>query len=169
MELFRFSILLRIQDRAKVFKAQNQIGGDTAQKKCIAGGGDTAHIFWTGCQQCGWEGHRTYFLNGRPIGGGHRTSKQAPSTNYKFGWLLGGWLGGWVGGWPSDYSTTSWLHFASRNLPDSQASWESKMEPECGNKEEIYLLNIMMQIFPKSYFSCFYNLKQEILEVKNLL
>ena len=25
-------------------------GEDTAQKKCILGGGDTEHIFWTGCQ-----------------------------------------------------------------------------------------------------------------------
>ena len=25
-------------------------GGDTAQKKCIPGGGDTAHVFWKGCQ-----------------------------------------------------------------------------------------------------------------------
>ena len=41
---------------------------------------------------------------------------------------------GWVGGWSSDYSTTSWLHLASWNLPDSQPSWESKMEPECGKK-----------------------------------
>ena len=47
--------------------------------------------------------------------------------------------GGRVGsGWARAYSiggknnTTSWLHLASWNLPDSQLSWESKMEPECG-------------------------------------
>ena len=36
-----------------------------------------------------------------------------------------------VAGWPflSGYITTSWLHLASWNLPDSQLSWESKMEP----------------------------------------
>ena len=39
--------------------------------------------------------------------------------------------GGWVGWWmiPSGNITTSWLHLASWNLPDSQLSWESKMEP----------------------------------------
>ena len=38
---------------------------------------------------------------------------------------------GWVGGWVvlSGNNTTSWLHLASWNLPDSQLSWESKMEP----------------------------------------
>ena len=39
--------------------------GDSAQKKCIPGGGDTAHIFWTGFNR-----------------GGHHTSKQAPSTHW---------------------------------------------------------------------------------------
>ena len=41
----RFSILLRIQDRARVEK--NYIWGDTAQKKCILGGADTAHTLLT--------------------------------------------------------------------------------------------------------------------------
>ena len=45
LELARFSILLRIQDRARVKK--NYIGGDTAQKKRVLGGGDTAHILLT--------------------------------------------------------------------------------------------------------------------------
>ena len=51
LELARFSILLRIQDRDRVGK--NYIGGDTAQKKHILGGG---------------TGHRTPFLDGRTIG-----------------------------------------------------------------------------------------------------
>ena len=36
-----------------------------------------------------------------------------------------------VGGWvvPSENQATLWLHLASWNLPDSQLSWESKMEP----------------------------------------
>ena len=36
-----------------------------------------------------------------------------------------------VGGWVvlSGNITTSWLHIASWNLPDSQLCWESKMEP----------------------------------------
>ena len=36
-----------------------------------------------------------------------------------------------VGGWTvlSGNNTTSWLHLAGWNLPDSQLSWESKMEP----------------------------------------
>ena len=42
LELAKFLILSRIQDRAKVFKAQK---GDTSQKKFLLGGGDTAHIF----------------------------------------------------------------------------------------------------------------------------
>ena len=55
LELVRFSILLKIQDRAKVFSVQGtelNWGGDTAQTKCIPGGRDT------------------YFLNRVPIGGG---------------------------------------------------------------------------------------------------
>ena len=31
------------------------------------------------------------------------------------------WVG-WLGNWSSDYSSTSWLHLASWNLPDSQLS-----------------------------------------------
>ena len=43
-----------------------------------------------------------------------------------------------VGGWSkSGNNTTSWLHLASWNLPDSQLSWESKMESECGNKKSM--------------------------------
>ena len=37
-----------------------------------------------------------------------------------------------MGGWGCSISgnnTTSWLHLARWNLPDSQLSWESKMEP----------------------------------------
>ena len=48
----------------------------------------------------------------------------------------GGWVGRGVyvlGGHHLHNHTTSWLHLASWNLPDSQLSWESKMEPECGN------------------------------------
>ena len=43
--------------------------------------------------------------------------------------LTAGWGAGWLAGSVSDYSTTSWLHLASWNLPDPQLSWESKMEP----------------------------------------
>ena len=40
----------------------------------------------------------------------------------------------WVAGWliPLENTTTTWLHLASWNLQDSELSWESKMEPECG-------------------------------------
>ena len=76
-------------------------------------------------------GHRTYFLNRVPIGGGtphilseeganrggHRTSKQAPISHWicqkKMGW-------GWVGGWFHQNNATSWLHLASWYLPDFQ-------------------------------------------------
>ena len=45
--------------------------------------------------------------------------------------------GGW--GWSKlDHKATLWLHLASWNLPNSQLSWESKMEPKCGKKEIIY-------------------------------
>ena len=37
-------------------------------------------------------------------------------------------MGGWVGGFHEN-NATLWLHLASWNLPDSQISWESKMEP----------------------------------------
>ena len=35
----------------------------------------------------------------------------------------------WVGGHHLHNHTTSWLHLASWNLPDSQLSWESKVAP----------------------------------------
>ena len=42
--------------------------------------------------------------------------------------LSSGWVGGW--GWSKpENNATLWLHLASWNLPDSQLSWESKMEP----------------------------------------
>ena len=77
LELARFSILLRIQDRDRLGK--NYIGGDTAQKKRILGGGDTAHTLLTRVTHGvgtphnieRWEGgHRTYFVDGRNNWGG---------------------------------------------------------------------------------------------------
>ena len=46
---------------------------------------------------------------------------------------------GQVGGWVvlSGKNTTSWLHLASWNLPDSQLSWESKMEPSVAIREGV--------------------------------
>ena len=38
-------------------------------------------------------------------------------------------LGGGVGGCLTGNIATPWLHLASWSLPDSQLSWESKMEP----------------------------------------
>ena len=44
---------------------------------------------------------------------------------------------GWrVGGWCQENNATLWLHLASWNLPDSQLSWESKMEPSLAKKEK---------------------------------
>ena len=39
---------------------------------------------------------------------------------------VAGWLRPAVG---RDYNATSWLHFASSNLQDSQPIWKTKMEP----------------------------------------
>ena len=44
----------------------------------------------------GSTGHRTYFLNRCPIGGGHPTSKQASSSLWNCQKKMG--CGGWVGG-----------------------------------------------------------------------
>ena len=75
---------------------------------------------------------------------GHRTrSKMFETTNTIgrvgcAGYVVGGSVAQamwWVGrlrrlcGNYSDNNATSWLHLASWNLPDSQLSWESKMEP----------------------------------------
>ena len=66
---------------------KNYIGGDTAQKKCILGGGDTAHtLLMRVTHGVGtphnierWEGGRTYFVDGRNNWGGdtaqHRKNK----------------------------------------------------------------------------------------------
>ena len=56
LELARFSILLKIKDSVKVFKAQKLEGGHRTEKVYSGRGG-----------------HRTYFLNRVPIGGWHRT------------------------------------------------------------------------------------------------
>ena len=46
----------------------------------------------------------------------------------------------WVGGWmiPSGNITTSWLHLASWNLPDSQLSYEPKMKPSVAIFDDIF-------------------------------
>ena len=67
------------------------------------------------------------------VGWGHRTTLK---------------LGGRVGSVLAENNTTSWLHLASWNLQDSQLSWESKMEPECGNKTK-KMMNF--QNFKKAY------------------
>ena len=66
----------------------------------------------------GRGGHRTYFLNRVPIGGGtpHILSEQGASRGYaahqnrlpvvigsvRKRWAAGGWVGGWVAGWVSE-------------------------------------------------------------------
>ena len=66
--------------------------------------------------------YRTYFVDGGTIG--VRTPHNIERETK---------LGGQFGSALSGKNTTSWLHLASWNLPDSQLSSESKMEPECGN------------------------------------
>ena len=82
------------------------------------------------------------------IGGGHRTYSVDVGNNWsgdtaqhlkkELKLLISNWWGG-VAGWSQLHNiATSWLHLASWNLPDSQHSWESKMEPECDNWREQY-------------------------------
>ena len=67
--------------------------------------------------------------------------------------------GGWVGGWPQNNST-SWLHLVSWNLPDSQISWKSKLEPSVAifgfglAKAELKNQNFSMVSFPLNLDSC---------------
>ena len=85
------------------------------------------------------------------------------SQSWKKGWGVSGWktnvvrtpyndeihsrlTAGWLAGPVSDYSTTLWLHLASWNLPDSQLSWESKMEPECGNFLNLFKIPIYKKL-----------------------
>ena len=58
------------------------------------------------------------------LGWGHRTRSKMFETTNTMG-RVGGW---WVGNY-SDNNAFLWLHLASWNLPDSQLSRESKMEP----------------------------------------
>ena len=78
---------------------KNYIGGDTAQKKCILGGGDTAHTLLTrvthgvgtphNIERWG-GGHRTYFVDGRNNWGGDTAQHRKKKLSC-----------GWVGGGPS--------------------------------------------------------------------
>ena len=52
------------------------------------------------------------------------------SKSSKLRWRAGGSADGWV---LTGNNATPWLHLASWSLTNSQLSWESKMEPECGN------------------------------------
>ena len=94
--------------------------------KCIGGG--TPHrnnVYWDG----GGTPHILCWC-GEQLEWGHCTTLK--EKIYMVGWVGGGWVV-----IPSGNNTTSWLHLASWNLPDSQLSWESKMEPS-------------VAIFPKS-------------------
>ena len=77
----------------------------------------------------GW-GHRTTLKESIYWEGGHRTyfvGVGTPHNIYRKSLAVGGWVGG---GWSKpENNATLWLHLASWNLPDSQLSWESKMEP----------------------------------------
>ena len=60
----------------------------------------------------------------------------------------------------SDYSNTLWLQIASRNLPNSQLSWESKMEPSVaiivGQKQDSKNLG-QTKILVRQTFGNFFN------------
>ena len=53
---------------------------------------------------------------------------------------------------PVDNNATLWLHLASRNLPDFQHSFKSKMEPSVAIIPS-YLINIAFQCFTKCLVS----------------
>ena len=54
-----------------------------------------------------------------------------------------------VGGWVvyQDNNATPWLHLASWNLPDSQLSWESKMEPSVAITKKRYFTAIVQILY----------------------
>ena len=81
----------------------------------------------------GRGGHRTYFVNEGNNWGGDTAQHWKQKQLLKLDWVVGSGLvwSGLVGSGLvlTENNTTSWLHLASRNLPDSQLSCESKMEP----------------------------------------
>ena len=97
--------------------------------KHIVGGG-TPHIL------CWWGNNRV----------GDTTQNWENQSKYTAGWLAG-WL-------KSDYSTNLWLHLASWNLPDSQLSWVSKMEPSVAISKELRI----SQISKKKWYVKFYSI-----------
>ena len=145
--LAQFSTSLRI-----LAKAQSTWGGgDAVQKKRLLGGGTPHILSWhlgRGTPYIiHWWGHWKITLS-RHL----PETFQAPSRNLLDAfhipywhnpdtrgipspWLKSVWalllfdfsVGGWVV--PLENQSTSQLHLASWNLPDSQLSWESKMEP----------------------------------------
>ena len=101
---------LNLESKTKmgVAKAQNYIGGDTAQK-IVNWEGGTPHILSYGGNNLGGKKHI--------LGGGDRDAAHTLLMGELIGEyqsrLTAGWLDCWLAGSVSDYSTTSWLHFAS--------------------------------------------------------
>ena len=85
----------------------------------------------------GW-GHRTTLKESIYWEGGHRTyfvGVGTPHNIYRKSLAVGGWVGA---GWSKlENNATLWLHLASWNLPDSQLSWESKMEPSVAMFQDV--------------------------------
>ena len=102
---------------------EKQRGGDTAHSnfgymvRCSNKGGDTAQSSMMLQKSRG--GHCTFHLS--------LSGKIFKQENPYGGWGGGWWWVGWVV--LSGNITTSWLHLSSWKLPDSQLSWESRMEP----------------------------------------
>ena len=87
---------------------QTRVGTPHKILRCLRSrGGDTAHSNWGKKYQ-------------KPIerGGTPHIYNEMKDRRVMDGWMV-----------LCDYNATSWLHLASWNLPDSQLSWESKMEP----------------------------------------
>ena len=117
---------------------------------CNAGGGGhrTFQVSISGqIFKSGW-GHRTKFKDVWEAGGGDtahskrtfviQSANGGTPHNPHDTSVLRGWVGGWVV--YQDNNATPWLHLASWNLPDSQPSWVSKMEPNVAKtKNKFYL------------------------------
>ena len=56
-------------------------------------------------------------------------------------WAPGGWLGGWF----PENNGTLWLNIVNWNLPDSQLSWESKMEPSVAKLSDLTFFEQIQQ------------------------
>ena len=94
----------------------------------------------------GRAGHCIYSVNGGNNWGGDTSQHWKKKTNL----LISNWCGGWF---QLHNIATLWLHLASWNLPDFQYSWESRMELECGNNSDTYIIFHLSYILILNFIS----------------